>query len=231
MSTYVYMRVLESAPHRYDLGMRLLSLGRIGELYREVAEAAVAGTAAPKVLEIGCGTGNLTRALAERGARVTAIDWSPDMLEQARRKLAGVAPPVEIKEMAAVEIADRFPTESFDAVASTLALSEMSEDEQLYVLRAAYEVLRPGGRLVIGDEVRPEHLGQRLLHACTRWPVAVVTYLLTQTSTSAVADLAGAIRRAGFSVCSETRTALGSMSVVVAEKSAAPARAGAQGDA
>ncbi len=220
MSTYVYMRVLESAPHRYDLGMRLLSLGRIGELYREVAEAAVAGTAAPKVLEIGCGTGNLTRALAERGARVTAIDWSPDMLEQARRKLAGVAPPVEIKEMAAVEIADRFPAGSFDAVASTLTFSEMGPEEQRYVLDKAATVLREGGRLVIGDEVRPRLWWQRCAHALVRWPLAVLTYVVTQTTTSAVVDLAALIGAAGFRVRAERRRAQGSLAVVVAEKGA-----------
>ena len=221
MSTYVYMKILESAPQRYDLGIRLLSGGRVGDLYRHVADAAVAGLTSPRVLEFGCGTGNLTAALLERGASVVAVDWNPEMLAVAAEKLGAKDGRLQLQEMAAVEIADRFPAGSFDAVASTLALSEMSEDEQLYVLRAAYKVLHPGGRLAIGDEVRPQHLGQRLLHACTRWPVAVVTYLVTQTSTSAVTDLAGTIRQAGFSISSETRTALGSMSVVVAEKSAA----------
>jgi len=219
MSTYVYMRVLESAPHRYDVGIRLLSLGRIDELYRDAAEAAVAGAAAPKVLEIGCGTGNLTQALADRGALVTAIDWNPDMLEQARKKLASVGAQVEIKEMAAVEIADRFPAGGFDAVASTLTFSEMGAEEQRYVLEAAGKVLRDGGRLVIGDEVRPRRWWQRCWHALVRWPLAVLTYVVTQTTTKAVADLAELVGSAGFRVLAERRSAHGSLAVVVAEKS------------
>jgi ubiquinone/menaquinone biosynthesis C-methylase UbiE len=226
MSTYVYMRVLESAPHRYDLGIRLLSLGRIDELYRDVADAAVAGVVAPKVLEIGCGTGNLTQALAERGASVTAIDWNPDMLEQARAKLARFGPQAEFKEMAAVEIADRFPVRSFDAVASTLTFSEMSPDEQRYVLEKAERLLRQGGRLVIGDEVRPRRWWQRCWHALVRWPLAVLTYVVTQTTTSAVVDLAGLIGSAGFRILVEKRSAAGSLATVVAEKAATEADSG-----
>ena len=136
-STYVYMKILESAPRRYDLGLRILSLGRVTQMYKIVAAAVVDAGAAPHVLEIGCGTGNLTRALLARGARVTAIDLNPEMLDVAQEKLSTVAGQFELHEMAAVEIADRFPPEHFDAIATTLALSEMSEEEQSYVLLAA----------------------------------------------------------------------------------------------
>src|SRR5437868_2151773 len=49
------------------------------------------GALAPgsRVLEIGCGTGQATLALAERGYRVTAIDLGAEMAAIARRKLAG----------------------------------------------------------------------------------------------------------------------------------------------
>jgi cyclopropane fatty-acyl-phospholipid synthase-like methyltransferase len=142
------------------------------------------------------------------------------MLEQAREKLASVGSQVEIKEMAAVEIADRFPALGFDAVASTLTFSEMSPEEQRYVLAAAGKVLRDGGRLVIGDEVRPRRWWQRCWHALVRWPLAVLTYLVTQTTTSAVVDLAELVGSAGFRVLAEKRSAHGSLAMVVAEKSA-----------
>ncbi|MBI4518898.1 MAG: hypothetical protein HY699_24145 [Deltaproteobacteria bacterium] len=60
MSTYVYMRLLESAPNRYDASIRLLPLGRVTSLYAAAADAAVAGLESLRVLELGCGTGNLT---------------------------------------------------------------------------------------------------------------------------------------------------------------------------
>ena len=218
MSTYVYMRILESAPYRYDLGIRLLSLGRVDAMYEAVAAAAVAGDTAPRILELGCGTGNLTARLLARGATVTAIDQDPEMLAVARGKL-GSEPRLTLTEMAAVEIADRL-TAGFDAVAGTLVLSEMSEDEQAYVLDAARRVLRPGGRLVLADEVRPVGLWGRLAYAATRWPAAAVTYLLTQTSTRAVHDLAGRVRAAGFEVREDRRLGATGPGLVVAVRPA-----------
>lgn len=218
MSTYVYMRILESAPQRYDWGMRILSLGRVSEMYEAVAAAVVEDGTTPDVLEIGCGTGNLTRAMLTRGARVTAIDLNPEMLDVAQKKLGSFTDQVELSEMAAVEIADRFPPQHFDAVTSTLALSEMSEEEQTYVLSAAYHVVRPGGRLIVADEVRPTGLLARLGCACLRWPLAVVTYVLTQTSTAAVHNLAERVRQAGFRIIEEQRLP-GGIGLIIAERS------------
>ncbi len=217
MSTYVYMKILESAPARYDLGLRLLTLGRVTALYDAVATAVVIGRATPRVLEIGCGTGNLTQRLVARGAVVTAIDMNPEMLAVARAKLAAVGGAVDFREMAAVEIADRFPAASFDAVAATLVLSEMSADEQAYVLHAARAVLRPGGRLVLADEIEASRRGARLAQALLRWPLALLTYVVTQTSTAAVRDLAGLVRRVGFRVVDE-RWLPGGSGLVVGER-------------
>jgi ubiquinone/menaquinone biosynthesis C-methylase UbiE len=216
MSTYVYMRILESAPYRYDSGMRILSLGRIAALYEEVAELIVHDGHAPRVLEIGCGTGNLTRALLARGATVTAIDVNPDMLAIAAAKLRTAHGQLDLREMTAVEIADRFLPESFDAVAASLVFSEMSEAEQAYVLAAARRVLRTGGQLAIADEMRASTLLGRIARVLVRWPIAAVTYVLTQTSTAAVRDLTGRVRAAGFRVLDE-RHSHGS-SIVVAER-------------
>ena len=69
MSSLALMRWLESAPHRYDAGMRWLTLGRVAILHAAVAEAATDKPGA-EVLEIGCGTGAVTSALVGRGARV-----------------------------------------------------------------------------------------------------------------------------------------------------------------
>jgi demethylmenaquinone methyltransferase/2-methoxy-6-polyprenyl-1,4-benzoquinol methylase len=224
VSTYVYMRLLESAPRRYDLGIRLFSLGRVTAMYEAVAEAAVGGDRdrAPRILELGCGTGNLTRALLARGATVTAIDANPDMLAVAAEKLGNADGRLDLREMAAVEIADRFPSGRFDAVAGTLVFSEMSEAEQDYVLAAARRVLRPGGRLAVADELRPPGRLARWWRAALRWPLAVLTYVLTQTTTAAVRDLAGRVQAAGFGRVEERRLP-GGAGLVVAERPAEPA--------
>ncbi|HKJ24143.1 MAG TPA: methyltransferase domain-containing protein, partial [Myxococcota bacterium] len=84
MSTYVLMRILESAPHRYDFGMRLLTLGGVGRAYDRLAARVEEGQ---RVLDVGCGTGALTLRMARRGARVKAIDVSAEMLEMAAQRV------------------------------------------------------------------------------------------------------------------------------------------------
>jgi ubiquinone/menaquinone biosynthesis C-methylase UbiE len=54
--SYVFMKVLESAPERYDRGMRLLTLGRLERVHRDIAAWVSAGD---RVLDLGCGTGAL----------------------------------------------------------------------------------------------------------------------------------------------------------------------------
>ena len=71
MSTYVLMRILESAPRRYDLGIRLLTLTRLDKAYDRLAGYIERGQ---RVLDLGCGTGALTLRAAQRGAKVKGID-------------------------------------------------------------------------------------------------------------------------------------------------------------
>ena len=153
MSSLALMRWLEGRPERYDIGMRALTCGRIGPLHAAVAEAAVRN-AGDQVLEIGCGTGSVTVLLRARGAKVTAIDQAPEMLEQARLRLADDDAVTWIEQTAA-EI-DRLPTSRFDAVVLCLCLSDMSPSERAFVLREAVLRLAPGGRVVAADEVRPK---------------------------------------------------------------------------
>lgn len=217
MSTFVIMRLLESAPRRYDLGIRLLSLGRSERVHARMAEQVEADE---RVLDIGCGTGSLALRCAERGGRVTGIDISPRMLDVAREKLAaaGQQDQVELREMSAIDLDESFPEQSFDVVTSSLVLSELSEDEQRFVLRECHRLLRTGGRLLVADEVVPRTWPLRLLSLALRLPLVVLTYVLTQTTTRAVADLGKRIVGTGFAIQSAERSLLGGLALVVAAK-------------
>lgn len=187
------MRLLESAPHRYDFGIRLLSFGHIERVYDRVAQLA----RGPDVLDLGCGTGNVALRLARRGLHVTGVDLSQDMLDLARQK---IPPRVAVRwvRTSAVELIDQFQAESFHTITSVLLFSELSEGEQREALRQCHRLLRPGGQLIVADEVRPPTLARRALHSLVRLPLAVFTYVLTQTSTRPVRGLAAKVAEARF---------------------------------
>lgn len=207
------MRLLESAPQRYDFGIRLLSLGHIDRAYRRVAEL-VRG---PDVLDLGCGTGNMTMCLAKLGLCVVAVDVSPEMLAVARHKVPPGAA-VRFMQTGAVELIDLFPAGSFDTIVTILVLSELSEAEQRLALSQCHCLLRPGGRLILADEVRAPKFLQRMLHNLVRVPLSVITYVLTQASTSPVSGLKAKLNETGFSIIMEESNRLGDFALVEAEK-------------
>jgi len=115
-----------------------------------------------EVLELAVGTGRNLRHYPP-GVRLTGIEFSPGMLELARKKAAAVRPDADLREGNA-EALD-FPDESFDTVTCTLALCTIPDDRA--AVAEAMRVLRPGGRLVLLEHVRspvlPVRLGERLL--------------------------------------------------------------------
>jgi demethylmenaquinone methyltransferase/2-methoxy-6-polyprenyl-1,4-benzoquinol methylase len=217
VSSYVYMKILESQPERYDRGIALLSLGAADRCKKKlVAENVRPGS---RVLEIGCGTGTMAILAGRAGAEVLAFDVSGAMLEVARRKIdaSGLADRIRLEERG-VSGMDKLAEERFDLVMSTLVFSELSRDERNYALRHAYRVLKTGGRLAIADEARPRSLARRLAHGAVRIPLLIATFALTQTTTSAVDGLSDLVAEAGFRIESEERRSLDSFLYLVARK-------------
>ncbi len=216
MSSFVWMKVLELAPERYDRGIRMLSGGRIEEAYERIA--ALVAALGKRILDIGCGTGSVSLACAAHGATVTGIDINAGMLEVARHKRGPASGSVAFLQLGAAEIEDRFAEGSFDAVVFCLAMSEMSAEEQDYALHVAYSRLVPGGALVIADETMPEGGVSRLVYRLRRVPVAAAAYLLTQTTTRPVRGLCQRVRAAGFRVVEAKRMWSGSFLMIHAVK-------------
>jgi len=217
MSSYIYMKILESQPRRYDRGIALLSFGQSEKARKRlVADNVRSGN---RVLDIGCGTGTAAIMAAHRGTKVTAFDISAPMLAVARDKVAAafLSDGIELIEMG-VSGMDRFADASYDVVMSMLAFSEFSLDEQTYALDHTYRILRPGGLLAIADEVKPTTMGKQLLHSAVRIPLLVLTFALTQTTTRAVDGLTERIRASGFRVEMEERSAFDSFLYLVARK-------------
>jgi len=212
MSSYAYMKLLESAPERYDRGIRMLSRGTIDRVYRRMAEKVA--SPGKRILDIGCGTGGVALACADRGADVVGIDRNPAMLEIALSKPVPGAGSVEWIELGAMEIEDRFAEEAFDAAVACLVFSELAATEQSYVLRTVHSRLKPGGVLVVADEVLPKTGARRLWARLRRLPLAVLTYVLTQATTRPVEHLPRLMREAGFAEVDEERVERSGISIV-----------------
>ena len=98
--------------------------------------------AGQRVLDLGCGEGHNTRALARRGAAMTGVDISERMIGAARA--AEAEEPLGIAyHVASFTRLDPLEDASFDAAVSTMAL--MDSPGFADTARAAFRVLRPGG--------------------------------------------------------------------------------------
>jgi len=108
VSTYVLMRILESAPSRYDKGLRILTMGRLDEAYDRLTSHIEKGQ---RVLDLGCGTGALTLRAAQRDGRVKGMDVNPQMLEIAQRRAedARLAQNIELCQMGVAELGSVYP--------------------------------------------------------------------------------------------------------------------------
>jgi S-adenosylmethionine-dependent methyltransferase len=99
-----------------------------------------------RVLEIGCGTGSSSVALAEQGARVTAIDIDAAALEVARERCRIHGVTVDIKEASAKQVLEFGP---MDAVLYFAVLEHMTNEERLESLADTWSLLSTGGLLAI----------------------------------------------------------------------------------
>jgi demethylmenaquinone methyltransferase/2-methoxy-6-polyprenyl-1,4-benzoquinol methylase len=215
MSTYILMKILESAPHRYDKGISMLTLGRLHTVYDRLVSHIKKGD---NILDIGCGTGALTIKAAQKGAHVKGIDVNPGMLEIAQKRVDELhLEHVEFCERGVAELGNENPA-SYDVVVSGLCFSELTEDELVYTLAQVKRILKPEGLLLAADEVRPQSLSKRVVCMLIRIPLVVVTYCITQTTTHAVADLPKKIKEAGLTVESVTLNTMETFIEVTARK-------------
>jgi ubiquinone/menaquinone biosynthesis C-methylase UbiE len=192
------MKILESAPDRYDTAIHILTLGRLDKAYDRLTSYVKNGQ---KVLDIGCGTGALTLRAALKGANVKGIDVNPQMLEiaQQRANRTSATQNVEFCEMGVAEL-DSETSGSYDVVMSGLCFSELTNDELIYTLKEVKRILKPMGMMLVADEVRPNSLFKRVFNWLTRFPLVIITYILVQTTTKAVDNIQEMTEKAGFLV-------------------------------
>ena len=123
-------------------------LGAITEkLEHELILKLVGDVSGARVLDIGCGDGMLAVLLSKRGANVVGFDASQAMLEAARERASEQQVDIEFS----LGRAERLPfaDDSFDVVVAVTVLCFVADAEQTF--KEIGRVLKPGGRLVIGE--------------------------------------------------------------------------------
>jgi malonyl-CoA O-methyltransferase len=169
-----------------------VKFSRAAESYDSYAkvQAEVAGRLAEKlppeqkkttiktILEIGCGTGNFTSLLAARfpGAKIIALDFSPEMLAKARNKLQGTD--IDFICAEGERFLQEAPAKTFDLVTSNGSLQWFSDIDK--ALHNMARILKTGGSMsctIFGPQSLKE-LGQGLqaMHAFTEETLAAQTF-------------------------------------------------------
>lgn len=139
---------------------RIVGLGRA---FRDRTLSIAALQPGERVLDVGCGSGELARraaALVGPAGSVVGIDPAPDMIRVAQQTPASRSGAADFK-LGVIESLP-FETTSMDVVFASLVLHHLPPDVWHSGLREVYRVLRPGGRLVVVDFDRRRQLAPDL---------------------------------------------------------------------
>ena len=139
-------KMFDDVAHRYDFLNDLLSLGRT-KAWRRVATSIIAPKPGMKILDIAAGTGSSSRPLVDKGAEVTALDFSHGMIEQGRKQNKNI----NFVQGDALKLP--FEDNSFDVTTISFGLRNTSNTEK--ALKEALRVTKDGGRIVVAEFSHP----------------------------------------------------------------------------
>ncbi|MCP3941415.1 MAG: methyltransferase domain-containing protein [Desulfobacteraceae bacterium] len=218
MFSYIFMKILENRPGRYDMGINILSGGHAKKIRKQIVQRYVKPDM--EILDIGCGTGSLIIDAAKAGARTTGVDISTGMLAIAHEQIAAnkTKHGITLHNAGIVEIDSLFEKNSFDLIVSTLVFSELYFEERALALHQIKKLLKPAGTFIIAVEVQPGKPLKKIIHFLVRFPLAILTYIIAQTGTKPLTGISEEITESGLKITSEERSFLDSFIVISAKK-------------
>jgi demethylmenaquinone methyltransferase/2-methoxy-6-polyprenyl-1,4-benzoquinol methylase len=173
-----------AVPPRYDLVNRVITLG-MDHRWRRVAALTCLEGKPRRILDLGCGTGDLTINIARlsgEGVEITGLDYSLPMLELARQKAIRAVMGERVKFVHGEATHLPFPDGHLDCVGISFAFRNLTYRNSLCLphLSEVRRVLRPGGRYVIVESSQPQNRAIRsLFHFYLRVLVRPVGILLS----------------------------------------------------
>jgi 2-polyprenyl-3-methyl-5-hydroxy-6-metoxy-1,4-benzoquinol methylase len=217
MLMYGWMKFVEMAPERYDWAVKLMTAGRLDKLKDRIAAMVKPGD---RVLDIGCGTGTLALRLLRRGAHVTGLDMSEHMIRVARKYAdrEGLGANLELIKDSVTQLGKHAGPGTFDCVVCTMVLGELSSEYVKFVFDECLTLLRPGGQLLIGDEVWPENLLARAVYRFILVLSWVPQFLLLRRVNYPVTNMKQLITGAGFKISHTEDWLFTSFSLIAAIK-------------
>ncbi len=218
MFSYIFMKILEKRPERYDTGINILSGGHAKKIRKQIVQNYVKPDM--KILDIGCGTGSLIIDAAKAGARTTGVDISTGMLAVAQKRIANnrMRDRITLHNAGVVEIDSLFEENRFDLIISTLVFSELYSEERALALHQIKKILKPKGTLVIAVEVQPGKPLKKIIYYLVRFPLTVLTYVIAQIGTKPFTHISEEITESGLNITSEDRSFLDSFTIISAKK-------------
>ena len=192
----------------YDSISRLAAVTVGGEArFRQLALQNLKLQSDSHILDLCCGSGQVTRFLVNLSENVTGLDASTLSLQRANKNV----PNATYVEAFAEDMP--FADNSFDVVHTSAALHEMQPEQLRKIIAEVYRVLKPGGVFTLVD-----------FHTPTNpifWPGLAVFFWLFETETAwelLKTDLPGLLRENGFDVQSPILYAGGSLQVIQGRK-------------
>jgi demethylmenaquinone methyltransferase/2-methoxy-6-polyprenyl-1,4-benzoquinol methylase len=139
-------KMFDGVASRYDFLNDLLSLGR-SKAWRKSVTGIIAPKIGMTVLDIAAGTGSSSRPLVDKGAEVTALDFSAGMLDQGRKQHK------DIKFVQGDALKLPFSENTFDVTTISFGLRNTANSN--IALREALRVTKIGGKIVVAEFSHP----------------------------------------------------------------------------